>query len=953
MHAIPSNLEGPPTITITIMKKDYRILQCLLSLKTALIAGASGQVTYQHYRFEPVKLHAAGTVIQLSEFVFSHGGTRLNLVANNPELVPPLALGQDGTSENLVPVTVTGGSRAITDVQGAPKIIDGTTGTKWLTGINDNSGEGRFLYFDFGSPVTVDSYSFATGGDTELYPNRNPEDWKIWGRNSSEDAWVLIDRVIGNRTEARNESYVQDFPLDGILPPVIQYFGTAFGSRPIVRNGEPVSLEWDAFDAEAGRYPDLVTLAPAPGGGPIEGLETRSITPPPNADTVYTLTAANGSRTTSRPLTLRSVAGGSATHRFYRFSPVSTRPGANGHQLSEISFFHEGTELNLFATNASTPPSTGSTGTPDNLVNVTVTNPGGSQAANAALLADGLSSTKLFDARVRPVIFEFEQAVSIDAYRFTTANDFDARDPLRWTLEGSDDGITWTLVDNVTAFNYPTPTARFEQSQVFPLPGTSLDTNVILPPPFTWTGSFNTNYDNAYNWEGGFAPGLIDEVSIATGNAVRGGNLERNGKTAVADGGTLTVNGRLINRGDFHVTGGLVKQTGNYFIVGNTYRGTLHHSGGTVDSTLDRGFFLSDDGGAAGSKYYLSGTGRLVVRTTGNGNTSLGGNLLHNVHLGKGGTGDLLEISGGQAAFTAANNNFVYLSRTATVRVSGGSASFSGYSGFLVGFEGAGNNELDISGGSVAISGCPLLIGGGSTGSVTLSGGGLTLDQVVSLGQSSANGTFTMTGGTLTAANLTSTTRGTFTFTGGEILLTGDRRTVISETWFLAAPGTIATYDATANRTRIAIGGSGAFSNWIATSGVPVELQGAEEDADGDGTSNLLEFALAGLPGDPGSRGIHAPLAVQDGAVLTIAVRTGASFAPGGGRLAAVIDGIRYEIQGSANLGSWDAPVEEVIPAVTGNLASPASEGWELRSFRLAGAATASGFLRVAVVEAP
>lgn len=649
------------------MKKDYRLLQCLLALKTALIAGASGQVTYQHYRFEPVKLHAAGTVIQLSEFVFSHGGTRLNLVANNPELVPPLALGQNGTSENLVPVTVTGGSRPVTDVQGAPKIIDGTTGTKWLTGINDNSGEGRFLYFDFSSPVTVDSYSFATGGDTALYPNRNPEEWKIWGRNSTEDAWVLIDRVTGNRTEPRNEFYLQEFPLDGILPPVIQYFAPAFGSQAIVRNGEPVSLEWDTFDAESGRYPDLVTLTPAPGGGPIEGLETRSITPPPDADTVYTLTAANGSRTTSRPLTLRSVAGGSATHRFYRFSPVSTRPGANGHQLSEISFFHEGTELNLFATNASTPPSMGSTGTLDNLVNVTVTNPGGSQATNAALLADGLSSTKLFDARVRPVIFEFEQAVSIDAYRFTTANDFDARDPLRWTLEGSDDGISWTLVDNVTAFNYPTPTARFEQSQVFPLPGTSLDSNVVLPAPFTWTGSFNTNYDNAYNWEGGFAPGLIDEVSIATGNAVRGGNLERNGKTTVAAGGTLTVNGRLINRGDFQVTGGLVKQTGNYFIVGNTYQGTLRHSGGTVDSTLDRGFFLSDDGGAAGSKYYLSGTGQLVVRTTGNGNTSLGGNLLHNVHLGKGGTGDLLEISGGQAAFTAANNNFVYLSRTATL----------------------------------------------------------------------------------------------------------------------------------------------------------------------------------------------------------------------------------------------------------------------------------------------
>jgi hypothetical protein len=934
------------------MIHDSPILPRLLALNTLLAAPALAQMTYKHYRFEPVRLYANGNTIQLSEFTLSNGGTRLNLIANNPEIAPP-AVGQNGTAVDTVPVTVTGGSRLITDAQGAPAIVDGATATKWLSFITNNGGEDRFLYFDFTAPVTIDTYNFATGADTATFPSRNPVDWQIWGRNAPEDAWILIDRVLGFPADPRNEVFQQEFPLTGEAAPLVNSYALSFGSFPIVRDGDAVGLEWDTFDVARDAYPESLSITPAIGGAPLEGTDMRMVTPPAGSDTDFTLTATNGSRSTSRQLTVRSVAGGSASHRFFRFTPVATRPGANGHQLAEISFFNGGTELNLIATNAAVPPAAGSTGTADNLVNVIVTNPGGTQAANAPLLVDGLSNTKLFDAKANPVIFEFEQAVAIDSYRFTTANDFEARDPVRWTLEGSDDGITWALVDNVTAFAYPTPTGRFQQSQVFPLPGASLDPDVVTPPPSEWTGFLNTNYDVAFNWSTGVAPGLLDEVVVATGNAIRGGNLERNGRTTVADGGTLTVNGRLLNRGDFRVEGGLLKQAGNYFIAGINSAGTIRHSGGTVEATHDRGFFLSDDGPAAGSRYLLSGTGQLAVSSTGNGNTSLGGSVLHNVHLGKGGAGDLFEISGGQAAFTSTNNNFVYLSRNSTLRISGGSASFAGYSGFLVGFEGAGDNLLEISGGTVAITGTQLLVGGGSTGAVTLSGGSLTLDQAIGLGQSNANGTFTMTGGTLAAANLTSTARGSFTFSGGEIFLAGDRRGVIGESWFSAAPGTTASYDATLNRTRIAVTAAGPFAAWVATGGIPADLQGPADDPDFDGVSNLLEFALAGLPGDPGSHGIHTPVAAPGAALLTVAVRAGATFAPDGGRLAAVIDGLRYEIQGSTDLGRWDEPVEEVIPAVTAGVAAPPAEDWELRSFRLAGTAAANGFLRVEVGVAP
>jgi hypothetical protein len=933
-----------------------RTLQPFLALNALVATCASGQVTYQNYRFEPTRLYSNGATIQLSEFVFSNGGTRLNLVANNPEADPAPVAGQNGTAVNMIPVTVTGGSRPITDAEGALKIIDGGLGTKWLTGINDNGGDAKYLYFDFTAPVTIDSYSFATGGDTATYPNRNPIDWKVWGRNSPEEEWVLVDRITGHPSNPANQIFQQDFPVTGDIAPEISYFDYSFENHPIILNGTAVSLEWDTYDFDLGGYPQGVSMSPSIGQAPLES-ETRSITPPPNADTVYTLTASNGSRSSSKSLMVRSVAGGTSTRRFYRFTPIATRPGADGHQLSEFSFFHNGTELNLFATNAQTPQATGSTGTNDNLVNVVVTNPGGATPAaeSAPMLVDGLTNTKMLDRRVKPVVFEFEQAVTIDSYRFTTANDANLRDPVQWILEGSDDGTNWDLIDNITAFSYPTPTLRFQQSQIFPLPGTSLDTDVAVPVPFDWTGALSTNFDVAFNWSAGSVPGTAEEFTVASGDAIRGGNLERYAETTVSGTGALTVNGRLINRGDLTVEGGTLKVSGNYFLVGGGFPGTIRHSGGVVDATLDRGFFTADDNGASGSKYLLSGTGQLSVKSTGNGNTSLGGSILHNVHIGKGGTNDLFEVSGGQASFTSSNNNFVYISRTGTMRLTGGSASFANYTAFLIGFEGAGDNLLDISGGSMSISGStPLLVGGGSTGAVALSGGSLSVEQAVSLGQSNANGTFTMTGGSLTAADITSTSRGTFIFHGGEITLAGDRRPILAEAWFDAVEGTTATYDAGLNRTLISVGGSGRpFSEWAAAAGVPEGERGADHDPDRDGVVNLLEFALAGQPGAPGSRGIHVPVPGQGGAVITLAVRQGASFGPEGGRLVALVDGIRYEIQGSTDLGNWDAPVEEVVPALTQGVAPAPSADWELRSFRLAGTAGDTGFLRAAVMEAP
>lgn len=141
------------------------------------------------------------------------------------------------------------------------------------------------------------------------------------------------------------------------------------------------------------------------------------------------------------------------------------------------------------------------------------------------------------------------------------------------------------------------------------------------------------------------------------------------------------------------------------------------------------------------------------------------------------------------------------------------------------------------------------------------------------------------------------------------------------------------------------------FESWILSGDLPAALTGAEVDGDSDGVANLIEFATGGDAIDRTNRGVHAMLPQAQGGVLTIAARDGAIFADEGGRRVAEIDGIRYEVQGSTDLSSWDASVEEV-PAVTQGVTAPGA-AWELHSFRVAGAADGKCFLKLVVTEVP
>lgn len=155
------------------------------------------------------------------------------------------------------------------------------------------------------------------------------------------------------------------------------------------------------------------------------------------------------------------------------------------------------------------------------------------------------------------------------------------------------------------------------------------------------------------------------------------------------------------------------------------------------------------------------------------------------------------------------------------------------------------------------------------------------------------------------------------------------------------------------------------FADWAIAAGLdgtPGKEDGAADDPDQDGVTNLDEFAFGSAPLSASSRGLVAALTAdtnsdnQNELLLTVAVRAGASFS-GSPSPAATIDGIVYQIQASTSLGAFNQNVEGPLaaPVIPASLPAAAPSGYEYKTFRLAGSngLPGRGFLRASVTEAP
>jgi len=362
----------------------------------------------------------------------------------------------------------------------------------------------------------------------------------------------------------------------------------------------------------------------------------------------------------------------------------------------------------------------------------------------------------------------------------------------------------------------------------------------------TWTGAGSTNnWSTAANWDTGVVPGQHDTVAIDGSSIVNfdSGNVERSANTNLTGSARLTAaNRRLLHGANAACTFTVADEaqlvhSGDYFIVGQRQPGTINQTGGTVTATINRGFFMTDGGGAAGSRYDLLG-GTLNVEYVWQNDDWF------NEFLGRGGAQGTFYIDGGTANIfvdPTAYVRHIYIKNGSVLQVDSGSASFSGFKWFSIGRSDTGEAKVIVNGGILNITnrsdGAVIVGGENSQGRIEVNGGRLnivgpnglwvadgagskrgiveqtagdvTVEADVVLGRAStAEGTYyRMDGGTLTARNLYVDANAhasvQFVLNAGKITLQGDRTAIVDEPWFVAAVGTIVLYDAVNDITTI------------------------------------------------------------------------------------------------------------------------------------------------------
>ena len=156
---------------------------------------------------------------------------------------------------------------------------------------------------------------------------------------------------------------------------------------------------------------------------------------------------------------LSSVPKPRPAYRYYRFNTTKIRDKtADGAgfpegivQISEFELRFSGTRISYESATATNPSGD---------------NPVGEEPAKGI---DNNVTTKWLDKSnrsIRPLVVDFVTPKVADSFRFATANDVTGRDPIQWTVDGSNDNINWTSVHKQTS-DATITTNRQTYTQVF------------------------------------------------------------------------------------------------------------------------------------------------------------------------------------------------------------------------------------------------------------------------------------------------------------------------------------------------------------------------------------------------------------------------------------------------------------------------------------------------------
>ena len=168
-------------------------------------------------------------------------------------------------------------------------------------------------------------------------------------------------------------------------------------------------------------------------------------------------------------------------YRYYKFTPLKLRfDSAGSVQISELMITYNNIRVDYSTAVASNPKG----------LNPKVETP--------AKAIDSLINTKWLDFKKGSLVIDFNKQIIANGYTFATADDVTDRDPVSWTLSGSNDNYNWLIINTQT--NYQTPLNRNSYLPNFILELTitnfSIPTKIYGNAPFTITQPTSNSSDS-------------------------------------------------------------------------------------------------------------------------------------------------------------------------------------------------------------------------------------------------------------------------------------------------------------------------------------------------------------------------------------------------------------------------------------------------------------------------
>ena len=138
------------------------------------------------------------------------------------------------------------------------------------------------------------------------------------------------------------------------------------------------------------------------------------------------------------------------SYKYLRFKPVKTRDPRNATvEVGKFRFFLGKSEIDM--------------------TNVKVTNPMGTWIGDIEDVVGPAYTSGWSDLHKRAIVFAFPYATMVNGFTWTTANPDKGvgGDPVQWKLEGSQNGVYWTVLRDQTHHNFPVTVTRFQELPLF------------------------------------------------------------------------------------------------------------------------------------------------------------------------------------------------------------------------------------------------------------------------------------------------------------------------------------------------------------------------------------------------------------------------------------------------------------------------------------------------------